>query len=342
MRLFWIWKGLLSSLFLLIGSTFIFAQDQEAYIEEFRDSKVAYSDIGFSSAPFNISYPYSIGIDKVKFKNNYQPFLGLAFAYKWFSLRFAFPILSNARPTIDFGTTRQYNLGLDYTHKKLYFDLEYKYLMGYSIQDSYTWDSTTSVVHPNTIRPNNESSNLSINSWYFNNKNFKMNALQGKRAHFKKEVQTWYIKGTFNVFGINNNGQGILPQQLQDPNNSKTGASAFSSLDFGAVPGYAYANRIKNWQFSGWIGLGAVVQAKVYTFQNNTNGYLGLAPRYDIRFITGYSNSDYFIYFVTDFDNKSIRFNDLVYKQYYYSLKLVGGFRFDHPKVKVPKEKKQL
>ena len=153
-------------------------------------------------------------------------------------------------------------------------------------------------------------------------------------------IQT--VKGTFNVFGINNNGQGILPQQLQDPNNSKTSASAFSSLDFGAVPGYAYANRIKNWQFSGWIGLGAVVQAKVYTFQNNTNGYLGLAPRYDIRFITGYSNADYFIYFVTDFDNKSIRFNDLVYRQYYYSLKLVGGIRFDHPKVKVPKEKKQL
>jgi len=84
MHLFWIWRGLLSSLFLLIGSTFIFAQDNEAYIEEFRDSKVAYSDIGFSSAPFNLSYPYSIGINKVKFKNNYQPFLGLAFAYKWF------------------------------------------------------------------------------------------------------------------------------------------------------------------------------------------------------------------------------------------------------------------
>ena len=75
---------------------------------------------------------------------------------------------------------------------------------------------------------------------------------------------------------------------------------------------------------------------------NNTNGYLGLAPRYDIRFITGYSNADYFIYFVTDFDNKSIRFNDLVDKQYYYSLKLVGGIRFDHPKVKVSKDKKQL
>ena len=229
MRLFWIWRGLLSSLFLLIGSTFIFAQDNEGYIEEFRDSKVAYSDIGFSSAPFNLSYPYSIGINKVKFKNNYQPFLGLAFAYKWFSFRFAFPVLSNARPTIDFGTTRQYNLGFDYTHKKLYFDLEFKYLLGYSIQDTYDWDSTTSVVHPNTIRPNNESSNLSINSWYFHNKHFKMNALQGKRAHFKKEVQTWYIKGTFNIFGINNNGQSILPETIQDPNNSKTSASSFSS-----------------------------------------------------------------------------------------------------------------
>ena len=70
----------------------------------------------------------------------------------------------------DFG----YNLGFDYTHKKLYFDLEFKYLMGYSIQDSYRWDSTTSVVHPNTIRPNNESSNFSLNSWYFHNKHFNI------------------------------------------------------------------------------------------------------------------------------------------------------------------------
>ena len=167
-----------------------------------------------------------------------------------------------------------------------------------------------------------------------------MNALQGKRAHFKQKVQTWYIKGTFSVFGIDQLNKSIIPSQLQSGNNSLLQARNFSAMDIGLVPGFAYANRIKNWQFSGWVGLGGVIQGKFYTPLNGqATGFLGLAPRYDIRFIAGYSSDDYFIFFVTDFDNKSIKFNDLIYRQYYYSLKLTGGFRFDHPKKKQPKVK---
>jgi hypothetical protein len=55
---------------------------------------------------------------------------------------------------------------------------------------------------------------------------------------------------------------------------------------------------------------------------------LGLAPRYDVRLIFGHSKPTYFIFLVTDFDNKSIRFSDLIVRQYFYSVKLVGGYRF--------------
>lgn len=335
-------KALLSNLFFLLFCTVNFAQENAVYIEDFRDAKVIYADLGMSTAPFNIRNSFPNSIDKISYKNNFKPILGIGFAYKWFSMRVAFPVLGNVRPKADYGETRQFNLGIDYTYKKVYLDLEYKILDGYAIKDATAWDTSQNSLYPNEIKPETGAFNFSFNTWYFDNVNFKMNALLGKRAHFKQKVQTWYMKGTCNVFGIENGNKSIIPIQLQNPANSQTKAINFSSIDFGLVPGYAYANRFKNWQISGWFGLGGVIQGKVYTLPNSsTRGFLGLAPRYDIRFIAGYSTDEVFLMFVTDFDNKSIRFNDLVYRQYYYSLKLVGGYRFNQSKNKQAKAKKK-
>jgi hypothetical protein len=132
-------------------------------------------------------------------------------------------------------------------------------------------------------------------------------------------------KTDFNVMG--GTISSIIPIAMQDPSNSKTAATRFSAFDFGAIPGYAYVNRIKNWQFCGWFGLGGVIQSKFYRLDHQSRGFLGLAPRYDIRIMGGYSNKDFFVFLVTDFDNKSIRFSDLVYRQYYYMVKITGGLR---------------
>ena len=340
MHLFSVLKAFISSTFLILFYAVNFGQDSGAFIEEFRDSKVFYADLGMNTAPFNIRNPFPNSIEKISYKNNFKPILGIGFAYKWISLRVALPILGNIRPKAEYGETKQFNIGIDYTYKKTYLDLEFKGLTGYSIKDAASWDTSFNSINPNALRPNLSAYNFSLNAWYFNNIHFKMNALQGKRAHFKQKVQTWYIKGTCNVFGIDHLNESIIPSPLQSSSNSKLQARNFSAMDIGLIPGFAYANRIKNWQFSGWVGLGGVIQGKFYTPVNGqATGFLGLAPRYDIRFIAGYSSDDYFIFFVTDFDNKSIRFNDLIYRQYYYSLKLTGGFRFDHPKKK--RDKKQ-
>jgi hypothetical protein len=94
-------------------------------------------------------------------------------------------------------------------------------------------------------------------------------------------------------------------------------------------------NRFKNWQIAGWAGFGPVIQAKYYQQNGDFRGFLGLAPRYDVRLMGGYTTPKYFLFLVTDFDNKSIRFNQLIYRQSFYTIKLVGGYRF--PK----KEKRQ-
>ena len=182
---------------------------------------------------------------------------------------------------------------------------------------------------PNEIRSKTISYGFSVNTWYFKNDHFKMDAVMGKTSHFLKEVRTWYFKSSFNVYGVNNGSNSLIPKQMVDTNNSKTLSTNFSAVDFGVIPGYAYANRKNNWQISGLLGLGAVVQNKYYNINGKSRGFIGLAPRYDIRLVAGYSSPSYFLFFVTDFDNKSIRFNNLIFRQSFYSLNLVAGIRLN-------------
>jgi hypothetical protein len=326
MRLSSIWKVLISSLFLFEFSLGLSQVDSSSKISDFRNKLVVYSDVGFTSAPFSINYPFSPQIDKISYKNNFKTFLGLGISYKWFSLRVGFPIFSSFRPIDKYGNTKQFNFGFDYSLYKIYCDLEFKFLEGYSIQKANRWDSSK---NPNDIQSNLVSYNLAMNAWYFHNKDFKMNALLGKRAHYNREVHTWYAKGTVNYFGLDNKSNALIPTQLQDQTNSKTSISSVQSFDFGLLPGYAYVNRIKNWQFAGWFGFGPVIQSKFYSYQGNFRGFLGLAPRYDIRIMGGFSKPEYFIFLVTDFDNKSIRFSELIFRQYFYCIKIVGGYRFN-------------
>ena len=62
--------------------------------------------------------------------------------------------------------------------------------------------------------------------------------------------------------------------------------------------------------------------------------FLGIAPRLDLKFIGGYNDEKYFCHIDTDFDIKSARIQNLAYRQYFYTIKLVGGIRL------MPKDKK--
>lgn len=326
MRLYWILRIFITSNCILL-SAHLQAQSN-SNILDFSDAKIISAETGYTSAPFTLHYPLTSEIDKITFKNNLAPFLRLGFNYKWFVLRFSIPNIGNIRDVSNYGKTKQYNLGMDFSFKKVYYDFEFKYIHGFAIQDAYRWDSTLAGSHGNSIQPKIQSLNVSANAWYFHHKDFKMGALLGKRSYYTKLVHTWYVKGTMNFFGVDTKNEGLIPSFLQDQQNSKTMSSTFSAFDIGLVPGYAYVNRFKNWQFAGWAGFGAVIQAKYYQLNGNFNGFLGLAPRYDVRIMGGYTTPKHFLFLVTDFDNKSIRFNELVYRQYFYTIKIVGGYRF--------------
>lgn len=312
-----------------------FTQNDSIPYTLFRDKIVLYSDIGYSAAPFSIHYDYTSEVDNLKFKNNFRTTLGLGGSYKWFAMRLAVPLPGNVKSVGRYGNTLHYDLGLDFTIKKTFCDIDIRNYKGYAIKNAKKWNDTLNDLHPNDIRKNVNAVSFSVNVWYFHDKNFKMSALRGKTGHYNKEVKTWYLKNTFNIFGVGNGDESLVPIELIDSTNSKTATNVISSFDIGVVPGYAYVNKINNWQFSILGGIGAVIQGKFYNVLGSPRGFLGLAPRYDFRLIGGYTVPKYFVFLVTDFDNKSIRFNDFIYRQSFYTVKIVAGVRLDKKPKKI-------
>lgn len=320
----------------------VFAQTDSLPYEMYKKKVVLYSDFGYTSAPFSLSYNFPGTINKISYRNNYKEVLGFGICHKWFALRLFHSSKGDAKSEEMYGKTNYFGVGFNFNLGKSYWDFDYRTFTGYAVKNAYQWNPALTSQLPNDIRPHTKSIGFSINSWYFYNKDFKIQAVFGKTGHFIKEVRSWYVKSTFNIYGVTNEKNSLIPIQLIDPSNSKTSSSYFSAVDFGVVPGYAYANRKKNWQITGILGLGAVIQNKHYTVGANgpDRGLIGLAPRYDIKIVGGYSVPNFFVFLVTDFDNKSIRFNDLIYKQSFFSIKLLGGIRINTKEKKQKKKEK--
>lgn len=320
------------SLIILLGfvTNFLAAQesDTNAYTL-YKDHLILSSDFGFSSSPFSIKYNFPNGLKRIYFKHNLKPTLGFGVNYKWISFRLRFGLPGHFRPLGRFGESDYIDFGLNFNTKRMYWDIDFRNYKGYVIMNADQWNDEYNELNPNQFRPNTQLSNLSLQAWYFNSKSFKMPAVLGKVGHYNKEVRTFYIKSSLGIYGVSNQVDPILPDELIDSTDTKSMANIINALDIGVVPGYAYVNRINNWQFSAFGGIGGVIQAKFYSSQSISRGFLGLAPRFDLRFAGGYSQPAYFCFLVSDFDIKSIHHNALKFNQSYYKLQLVFGFRFE-------------
>lgn len=326
------------ALFLLIYLALV----SSAYAQEsdtlpytiFNNSLVLYSDVGFNGAPFSLRSDFPGEFSKIKYKHNLKPTMGLGLIYRWFSLRVGFGLPGHLRPLSRYGKSKYTDFGVSFSIKNIYTDIDMRSYGGFVIKNAYRWNDTLNQIHPNDFRPETNAFSASLNVWYFKSKDFRMPAVLGKVGYYEEKIETWYIKSTLNLFGVNNETTPLLPDELIDPTRTISSATSFSAIDLGLVPGYAYVNRSDNWQISIFGGLGGVMQAKFFKFDTTTRGFLGLAPRLDFRFITGYTESNYFFWFVTDFDIKSIKFHDIRYNQTYYSVKLVAGVRLKKRKKK--------
>lgn len=305
--------------------------------ELYDDKLVLYTDLGFNSAPSSIIYPFNSTVEKLKLRNNYNALLGLGFSYKWLSFRFSFAVPGASRAKSRYGTSNYYNLGFDFSLKRFFFDIDLQGNNGYAFKNAYKWNDSLNKLKPNIIREDLNTFSFSLNTWHFFNDRFKMQPFRGSTGAYTKDIQSFYLKYTFNVYSINSNVKPIIPIQLIDSSNSKTSSSTFGAVDLGILPGFAYVKRLNNFQIGAMGGIGVVVQSKFYNYGENLRNFIGLAPRYDLKLIAGYNKPKYFVMLITDFDNKSFRFNELIFRQTYYSMRLVGGIRLgvDRDKIKL-------
>ncbi len=288
-----------------------------------------FTDIGYTSAPFSIAYPFENGQKSLKYKHNISPVLGMGVAYKWFSLRLGFALKGTSRSVSRFGKSIYADIGTQFQIKQWFFDLGLRSYRGYAIKDAYQWNDTLNELKPNDLRPNTQTFSIVINSWYFRNKNLNMHSIFGRTGHYNRALGTFYLKPTFSIHGLGNEFESVIPNELKNEIDDKTKAVTYSAVEIGVVPGYTYVNRINNWQFCGFAGLGGVVQAKFYDSESVIRGFLGLAPRYDLKIYGGYSVPKYFAFLSLDFDNKTIRFTKLKYRQNYFTFRITAGIRLD-------------
>ena len=292
----------------------------------FKQRVVLMADLGFNSAPFNIKDDYALGVKKVKYRNNVRPAIGIGMAYKWFGIRVGFTLPFNILDEKKYGDSKYFDIALKANIKQTFCSLDLRSYQGYTVKDAYKFNDSLSPDNPNAIMPFTRSASLSANVWYFRDKEFKMQAFQGKSAHFTGESKTWYFKGTMNFYGISNDFGTIVPTELTDSIDRKN-ARGIGAIDLGFIPGYAYGNRINNWQFGVFAGLGGVIQSKYYTKDGISRSFLGLAPRLDFKLSGGYSRPNFFVLLSTDFDIKSLTIQEMSYNQTYYNVKIMSGFR---------------
>jgi hypothetical protein len=310
-----------------------FAQEKDKTLDtssiiSFRLKKVWYSDFGFNTAPFSINFKDANGNkEHLFYRNNLRSVLGIGFSYKWIAIRLALNLPGHVKPVSKFGKTKYIDLGFEFKTKKRFFDIDYHDYVGYAIKNAYKWnDSLNQFSNPHFISNKLQAQSLSVNVWRFYNKKIILNALRGKTAIYKSKEQSFYIKTTFNAHGLINDTS-LIPFEKTVLSNTKTSSKYIFANDFGLIPGYVYVNRYKNWQYSAMFGFGPVLQIKNYGGFEFSRTFVGLAPRIDIRINLGYNVNNWFVNLVTEFDNKSIRFNDLAYRQTFYMIKLVGGIR---------------
>lgn len=318
--------------FLLVASSLSAHTDDSLSYNLYKDKIVLYSDLGFGSAPFNFKDDFIDEQTKLKFRHNQKFVLGLGMAYKWFSLRLGIGLPGTLRSVKNYGNVDIQDLGLRFTVKKTFWDFDFRTYKGFVIKNAYHWNDTLNALNPNAYIPGIRSTNLSVNSWYLNSKNFKMQSVLGQVGDFNKSMGTWYVKGTINYFTIANENGRLTPDALIDSSQTRSFARTTSAMDVGLVPGLAYAFRKGNWQLAAFGGLGGVIQSKFYTTGAITRGFLGLAPRLDLRFIAGYSKPNYFIWFTSEFDLKSTSFKEMKISHNYHLLRLVAGIRINKKK----------
>lgn len=306
------------------------SKEERRVIHNFDSNFVVGTDFGFNSAPFSIRYPFST-ISRIKYRHNYNGVVGFGFSYKWLSLRIGITLPFTFRSTKEFGRSKYFNLGGDFSLKQMYFDGSINIYTGYSLLNAKNWN--TEAQSKNEIRSDISSIGIRLHTWYFTNPTIKMSAIRGKTSNYVKNTNSLYVKSSFLIQGISGD-KSIFPKELIDSSKTNTLLRGTNSIDIVGIPGYVLVRRMGNWQLTVMTGIGFALQIKNFDYQTHTRSYLGLSPRYDFLTSLGYNKEKNYLMLIALTDNSSIRLNDLIYSQSFNAIKLAYGHRFSGKRIR--------
>lgn len=315
-------------------------RDSSSVYTLYRLNPIVAVDFGLNTAPFNIKYPFSDpNIKALKFRHNMKGMMGVAVAYKWFSLRLGAGIFRNMRPISLYGKSNYIDLGLQCSFRNFHGEMDYRQYYGYALRNA-TWAPNHGPGNPNDLDYNLDVHNIGVKLTYFQNKDFKMDAFYASRGVYNKEVFTWYLLSKADFFGVKNENRPIIPAHLIDSTNTKTRAESFGAVEFGVMPGFGHANRINSWQYGVLIAVGPRMQLKDYEVGGNKTTKASIVPRYDMKLMVAYTKPKYFAVLHFEIDNKNIRFNTLKYNQNFLSVRIQAGWRFQETSKEIRQAKR--
>lgn len=313
--------------FLILNFMSLYSQSDSKPYVLLEDKYIISSTLGYNTAPFILKDDFGLTDNKISYKANMNPVLGFGFTHKWISLGFSFKLPGYLRNTDEYGKSEYLDFDFRLNLLGWHFSGDFHYYEGFRLVNSSLESA------PNNSKPiiyNNLSTfSTSLNGYYFFDSTYNTKAAFGMSGLYNTSSYSFYIKNTLNIHRIKNNQNQLIPSYLNSTGPSLWEAHNIGAVDGGVIPGFAYVNNIKGWQFGGMIGIGAVIQAKNYSFSDQTRVFFGLAPRLDLNFYAGYNKNNWFVMLHTNLDNKSIRFNDFTYRQIYYYIRLTLGIRID-------------
>jgi len=238
-------------------------------------------------------------------------------------------MVKNLRPVETFGDVRYFDITLQMSLKKIYFNVDIRNYYGYAIRNAFLWNDSLNVDKPHDLSQDIRVNNVNFKTWHFRNADFHMHPFSGSRGIYNKQVMTFFWANKIEYFRIKNRKGSLVPRELHQPTSSITEAGSIVAFELGALPGVGYVNKYKNWQYGTMLAAGPRLQMKSYTV-DNPKTFVGLIGRYDVKFVFGYSIPKFYVMLHVNMDNKSVNFSGFKYKQQFYSLRLQVGFRELH------------
>lgn len=304
-----------------------FAQNDSLPYSDYKDKIVVHTSLSYHDAPFNFKSNFG-NFKKLKYRANLNLIHGIGIAYKWFALNINYKIPSYLRNTEDYGKTKYFDLGFQFNLKSWYFRVDFHDYKGYGIKNAANI-SDTLPRSPSNFYLNDELQSLliGINAYHFFNHNLRMKAATGIRGRYTQPAHGFYLRLTTNL-NVITAPNGLIPYEYLDTDPSIHSAKTISSFDVGAIPGYAYINNIKGWQFGVFAGLGGLIQVKSFKYGDQNRSFLGFSPRIDLKVQAGYNVDNWFLMLTSSVDQQRMNFSNLTYNQVYYYVRLTYGYRF--------------